>query len=131
MTEESAEQWRFRAAIFDAVAGKKKHLLDLLRSNHPITAEDRETLAQYIDGKLSPSKGRGRPEEPLYSPTWYLHRAVQEVRNLRAKHGLPVEAAIEVVCFGASLAGRDLFKRRNEILQALSRGKKARTNSEI
>ena len=129
MTNE-AEQWRFRAAILDfSNHGKAALLIKLLRADYPITIEDKQMLADYFEGKLTPKRTRadGRPVEKLYSPTWYLQQAVAEVRDIQKRYGLKRGAAIDWVCFGAKLQGKDLDKRRDEILQALNRGKKSRT----
>jgi hypothetical protein len=49
--------------------GDKRPLLDLLRSNYPLSAEDKKYLADFIDGKVKRPRGR-RP--------W---RATDELRN--------------------------------------------------
>ena len=127
MTTDAAEQWRFRAAVYAFEQGKKEPLLELLRDGLPLTlsADDKQTLADYFNGKLIPKrkKGDGRPPEQLYSHTWQLQQAVAMVRDYQKRYGLKRSAAVEMVIIGAQLQGKDLDKRRGEIVQALSRGK--------
>lgn len=127
MTTE-AEQWRFRAAVYSAAQGHKKPLLELLRDGWPLmlTHEDKLVLADHLAGKLTSKRApaEGRPREKLYSHTWYLRHAVDRVRQLQQREGMKRHAAIELVLIGTKLQGKDLNKRRGEIVQALSRGKK-------
>jgi hypothetical protein len=49
------------SAIWEAAKyGRKDRLLAYLRSNRPLTATDREYLADYLEGKLNRKKGRPR-----------------------------------------------------------------------
>jgi hypothetical protein len=43
-----------------AIFGRKQKLLAYLRSDRPLTAMDREYLADYLDGKIKRKKGRPR-----------------------------------------------------------------------
>ena len=48
-------------AIWEAAKyNRKDRLLAYLRSNRPLTAKDRQCLADYLEGKLNRKKGRPR-----------------------------------------------------------------------
>lgn len=51
--------------IHDAVEGRPGQLAAWLRSDRPLTANDREFLALYVEGYFARGKGRGRPTLPL------------------------------------------------------------------
>lgn len=118
---EEAALWEFRAAIFAANQGNKKRLLEMLRADHPITAEDKAALADHLEGKHKP--GRGRPPAPLHSLSGQLQWAVREIKGLQKRHKLLTQkGAIDLVCQLAKLQGKNLDKRRDEIIQSLNRG---------
>jgi hypothetical protein len=96
-----AEQLRFQAAVLSAGQGHQKSLLEvlrLLRCDHQLTAYDKRLLADLIDGRLKP--GRGRPKQ-LFGHAYWIRKAVEDVRELRknSPEKFTTEQAIHRVCF--------------------------------
>jgi hypothetical protein len=124
MTDE-LEQMRFQAAVFSAHHAKAfAEMLRLLRNDHPLSAADKAALADFIEAERTPDK-RGRPPEPLFSPTWRLRRAVSEIRAMKQKYKykrMTLETAAEIVLIGYQMSGRTLD--REQILRELRRSNK-------
>jgi hypothetical protein len=89
---------KFTAAVIGAGQGNEKsfaEMQNLLRSDHPLTAEDKRALADYHDGNFK--RKRGRPKQ-LFSDAYWLREAVKGVRDLRKK-GVGRDLAIERICW--------------------------------
>ncbi len=82
-----AEQWRFIAAIYSAAQGHKKgflKILDLLRQDYPLTADDKAVLADFMEGKLK--RGRGKPKK-LFDDAHWMSLAVDRYHKQREGGG--------------------------------------------
>jgi hypothetical protein len=76
--------FEFIGAVLEAGRhGDKRHLVNLLRSDHPLTADDKRYLADFLDGKIRPR--RGRPRARFDSPADDLDRAVHWVKFIKRK----------------------------------------------
>lgn len=54
-------KWEAMSAIWEAAKyDRKERMLAYLRSNKPLTAQDRAYLADYVEGKLRRKRGRPR-----------------------------------------------------------------------
>jgi hypothetical protein len=74
----------FIGAVIEAGRHRNKRpLVELLRSDHPLTTEDKRYLADYLDGKIRPR--RGRPRARPGSAADDLDRAVHWVRLIKQK----------------------------------------------
>lgn len=90
------DDWRFRAAILSLGQKKdangrakiRKQIVVLLRSDYQLTQDDKLALADFFE-----EKPRGRRKGAVQYPQ--LHRAVQEIRAIKARHRVRLEAAIE------------------------------------
>lgn len=63
--------------------GDKRLLIDLLRSDYPLTADDKRYLADFLDRKIRPR--RGRPRAKYGSEADDLNRAVHWVKFIKQK----------------------------------------------
>jgi hypothetical protein len=92
----------FISAVWEAAKyERKEHLLAYLRSNKPLTAEDRTYLADYLEGKLKRKRGRppgGKAALNLRNVAvlvnWYKARLRASGKRYRI-HDLAVDAALE------------------------------------
>jgi hypothetical protein len=123
----STEPSLIRLAILDAVApavdgrsgGTSTWLQELLRADHPLSAEDKALLADYIGGKLN--RGRGRPKATSFSFTQRLRDAVDEVRWLKEGGTYTLDEAIAIVCFIHKTRGVDI--RDEQLREEVKRGR--------
>jgi|1186.fasta_scaffold144544_2 hypothetical protein len=115
----------FQAAVFSVGQGHSKSLetvIRLLRSDHPLSAQDKSVLADFLENTKAMTT-RGRPPERMFSPTWRLRKAVSEICQLRERDPrLTMDRAMEVVLFGYQFQGRAFD--REQILRELKRAKK-------
>ena len=116
------EQMRFQVAVFSADHAKSfAEMLQLLRTDHPLSAADKAALADFIEKERSPGK-RGRQPEPIFSPTWRLRRVISEIRAIKkANSRLTLETAAEMVVTAYELCGRSFD--REQILRELRRSR--------
>jgi hypothetical protein len=76
--------FEFIGAVLEAGRhGDKRLLVKLLRSDHPLNAEDKRYLADFLDGKIRPR--RGRPRGGFGSASDDLDRAVYLVKFIKRK----------------------------------------------
>lgn len=75
------EEAEFSVALQDAIRhGTLKKLLELLRSDHPMTAEDKRALADFIEGKTKRRIGRPATSASLVMGRDLLDTCAAEVR---------------------------------------------------
>lgn len=117
------ERLRFQAAVLSA--HKTKHFAEvvtMLRKNHPLKAEDKAALADLLERLNAPPAKKGRPPEPIFSPTQRLRRVVKEIRDLKERENLNLDVATETVLLGYEFSGKRFD--REQISRELRRSKK-------
>jgi hypothetical protein len=95
-----SDDWTFVAAVFSAQQKGGKALaqvIQLLRADHPLTAEDKRALADYLLEALTAPKKRGARPQPMFSPTWHMRRIVAEVRRVADRDEITHKEAIKRV----------------------------------
>lgn len=123
--QNEGEALKFQAAVWSATQGNVRPLVSLLRADHPMTERDKASLADFINGDMKAK--RGRPKARLYSQTWYLHQAVEKIRELRSREGMSLESAIFFVDLGTQMQGRkplNLTQVESELRRAKKRSTK-------
>jgi hypothetical protein len=78
-----SDDWKFRGNVYSALQAKADALAEvirMLREDHPLTADDKRALAEFIEWLTLPPK-RGRPQAEVFSVTWHIQRIAQEVRQ--------------------------------------------------
>jgi hypothetical protein len=92
---DEASEWEFRGAVFGARQKSGKaflELLRLLREDYPLTADDKEALADYLEAQAAPTR-RGAPPQPMFSKAWHLQRIVQDVRRVAKRRSITLKEA--------------------------------------
>jgi hypothetical protein len=122
----------FIGAVFEAGRHRDKRLLvELLRSDHPLTAEDKRYLADFLDGKIRPR--RGRPRAQFGDAADDLDRAVHWVRFIKKKmrqHGRAYRIHDEAISLALELLQENGFdvpeeeKLRTALRRPLKRPRK-------
>jgi hypothetical protein len=110
MADDLAEIWQFIGAVIEAGRHGKRHLIDLLRSDYPLTADDKRCLADFLDGKIRPR--RGRPRAQVGSPADDLDRAIHWVRFIKQKmrqHGRAYRIHDEAISLALELLQKKGF----------------------
>jgi hypothetical protein len=107
----AADEWPLRAALLSATQGHAKalaQLIELLRSDYPLTAEDKCLLADLIvQLTTTKSKKAERRPAPLFSETWHVREAAKEARwQHEMNPDLTLEEWASRVCASRILARR-------------------------
>jgi hypothetical protein len=125
------DKLQFYAAVLDARNGHSKgraRLIEMLRANHPLSAQDKTALGDFIEAIHSKGK-KGRPLARPFTPSWRLAKLVTEIRALHESlqyRKATIESAMEIALFGQSLQGYSYDDgQREQILRELRRTKKS------
>jgi hypothetical protein len=122
----------FRGAVYslsqkktpEATAKAKAKLVYLLRSSLPLTAADRQVLADYLEGKHDTPQGR--PNHNFFNP---VHKAVRLIRASQERCGYKRAQAVELYKLGLQMTmGQDkgaahFEKYHDQIMAELRRAK--------
>lgn len=122
----------FTVAVLSAMqkpaAKQYAPVLEMLRSDVPLDAQDKTTLADFIETLVTPGQ-KGRRQEPLYSPTWWKRRIAERARdlqrNVKKEFGkkLSLVGAIELTL---QILGKDKAFSEQQIIDEINRSKQPR-----
>jgi len=98
----------------------KLELVRLLRGDHRLTANEQRYLADYIEGKFNPR--RGRPEDPWRQGDF--ERMADAVKAAKRKYQFPHEKAIEFVIKEEGYREDRRSEVENTLKNYISRSKK-------
>lgn len=94
----------FPNAIWDAYHGKTKDLCEFLRSDLPLSENNRDQLAQLIDRRLQ-SRRRGRPRGRIVPPNQVvveelIYRVKKKLNQRRLRNGGRIRKGIPEMVLG-------------------------------
>jgi hypothetical protein len=105
-------------------------LLELLRANHPLTAQDKAALADLLEGKIKRRPGRPSPglTDPKKNALDSAVFMVGLVREDGREKGKPIreDDAVKIVLDFMKKRGNRIIPNRESVLTRLRRSKQSR-----